>query len=203
MSNLINVLNSFFFNPYIWIIISVICLLVSKFVFKIDYANCFEIIEKHIDNFRHRDTKKILIVPFFIHFFLPALVALGIVNITIINAEIINNVTVILSILTSMFFTLLVLAIDMKSKIEIRDKSQGIKVLVLKKLIVETYYSIMFEILISITLLILSFIHMFTKKYGYISSFIIYYLLFLLIVNLFIVLKRIFIIVNDDLNQDP
>lgn len=189
-------------NPYTWIFISIIFLFVSKFMFKIDYMNCFEIIDKQINNFRCKKTNKILIIPFVTHFIIPLLIAWGIVNISIIDEDIINNITVILSILTSMFFTLLVLIIDMKSKIEIRDKKQGARILILKDLIIETYYSIMFEIFISIVLLILSFIHMFTKKYSYISSFIIYYLVFLLIFNLFIILRRIFKIVKDDLNQE-
>ena len=194
---ILNIIN----NPYTWIILSVIFLLISKVVFKIDYMNCFEIIDKQINNFRCKKTNSILIIPFTTHFIMPFFIALGIVNIRIIDEDIINNTTVILSVLTSMFFTLLVLIIDMKAKSEVRDKGQGTKILILKELIIETYYSIMFEIFISITLLILLFIHMFTKQYSYFSSLIIYYLVFLLIFNLFIILKRIFKIVKDDLNQ--
>lgn len=194
---ILNIIN----NPYTWIIFSVIFLLISKVVFKIDYMNCFEIIDKQINNFRCKKTNSILIISFTTHFIMPFFIALGIVNIRIIDEDIINNTTVILSVLTSMFFTLLVLIIDMKAKSEVRDKGQGAKILILKELIIETYYSIMFEIFISITLLILLFIHMFTKQYSYFSSLIIYYLVFLLIFNLFIILKRIFKIVKDDLNQ--
>ena len=67
------------------------------------------------------------------------------------------------------------------------------------KLLKEIYYSIMFEILLSVGILIMCFVEIFSKKYSFISSIIIYYLTFTLLMNLFMVLKRIFNVIDYDI----
>lgn len=129
MSNIYKIL----INPYLWIIMSVAALLVSKFMLKIDYMNFFEIISNQIGNFRCSKQNKILWIPFSIHFIVPLFIALAITNIRIIDDIIINNLLIIVSILTSMLFTLLVLIIDMKNKVEIRDRNQGGRIKILDR----------------------------------------------------------------------
>ena len=57
----------------------------------------------------------------------------------------------------------------------------------------------MFEILISVLILMMCFIELFAKQYTNIGSIIIYYLTFILLINLFIILKRIYNIIKRDL----
>jgi len=154
--------------------------------------NVLDIISKHMNNFRAIDTNKILKVPFFIYFILPLLLAIAIGRIKVADTGIVENITVVLSILTSMLFTLLALLIDFKSKVEERSRDDGPRLIRLKNLIKEIYYTIMFEVIISVVLLLLTFIFMFTNQISFIISIIIYYLLFLFIFNLLIVLNRIF-----------
>ncbi len=167
-------------------------IIIAKLLFRLDYMNVLDIISKHMNNFRAIDTNKILKVPFFIYFILPLLLAIAIGRIKVADTGIVENITVVLSILTSMLFTLLALLIDFKSKVEERSRDDGPRLIRLKNLIKEIYYTIMFEVIISVVLLLLTFIFMFTNQISFIISIIIYYLLFLFIFNLLIVLNRIF-----------
>jgi hypothetical protein len=188
-----------FTNPILWIGISIGILIISKYVFKIDYINIFDIVEKHIGNFRNQKTNKILIVPFFIYFIVPFIIGASICKIKLADKDIIENITVILSIFTSMLFTLLALVIDLKGKIESRNKSDGAKIRILKELLKETYYTIMFEIIVAVVLLILTFAYMLAGSKSIIVTTLVYSLLFLFIFNLLIVLKRIFLIYQEEL----
>ena len=70
-----------------------------------------------------------------------------------------------------------------------------------KQCLVETYHTVMFEILTSVILLVLCLFNVFTKKFGIIQSFLIYSLTFLLIINLLMIIKRIFRIINADMKK--
>ena len=89
--------------------------------------------------------------------------------------------------------------LDMRKRI-ISDKDYNAnKAAISAKLLKETYYSIMYEILNSIIILIICFVELFSKKYFWISSLIIYYLVFTLLMNLFMLLKRIFKVIDNDM----
>jgi len=188
----------FLTDPYKTLLVCLIVLLICKFIFKIKYMNCFDIIKKHINVFRNSDGK-LLIVPFFTYNAIPIIIAFSVNRISIINDNIINSITIILSILTAMLFTILVMVIDLKNKVENNSDIMNSKLNAMKVLIRETYYTVMFEILICVTMLILSFIYLFTNSINKSVSFIMYSLVFLLIFNLFIVLKRIFKIIEEQL----
>ena len=98
-----------------------------------------------------------------------------------------------------MLFTMLTLILDMRKRIMQDESYDANKAGVSAKLLKETYYSIMFEILISIVILIMCFVEIFSKKYSFFSSIIIYYLTFTLLMNLFMVLKRIFSVIDNDI----
>ena len=59
----------------------------------------------------------------------------------------------------------------------------------------------MYEILNSIIILIMCFIDIFSGKYFWLSSLVIYYLTFTLVMNLFMVLKRIFKVIDEDMKK--
>lgn len=62
----------------------------------------------------------------------------------------------------------------------------------LDNILIETYYTIMFEILVSVVLLIFCFLELFAGEYSVVSSCIIYYMTFIILINMFMVLKKIF-----------
>ena len=99
-----------------------------------------------------------------------------------------------------MLFTMLTLILDMRKRVLSDENYDASKASISAKLLKETYYSIMFEILISVVILIMCFVEIFSKEYSFFSSIIIYYLTFTLLMNLFMVLKRIFNIIDYDIN---
>lgn len=183
------------------ILITVLVLLfIGRYVFNITYINCFDIIKKHLQCFK-KQNGKVSIMAMFLYFILPLLIAGGVVKIKVINDAAINIITVMVSILTAMFFTLLTLILDMREKVRSNNHYSASDAAISVKVLKETYYSIMFEILISIVILILCFVQIFAEKVDAFGSFAIYYLTFVMLINLFMVLKRIFKVIDKDLEM--
>ncbi len=100
-----------------------------------------------------------------------------------------------------MLFTLLAMIIDMKSKIRSDPNYYRVEAELSKQSLIETYYTVMFEILVAVILLILCLFNVFTSKFGFIQSFLIYSLTFLLIINLLMIIKRIFRVIDTDMKK--
>ena len=189
-------------RPEIWVWIIVIAIYaLSKFGFGLDYLSISDIVKNHINCFRNSNTDKIMLMPVINYCVVPFLLGFSAAIIKIIDSSIVNVITIIVTILTSMLFTLLAMIIDMKSKINDNPKYYRTEAELSKKSLVETYYTVMFEILISIILLVLCLFNVFTSKFGFIQSFLIYSLTFLLIINLMMIIKRIFRVINTDMNK--
>jgi len=186
-------------TPYGLLIISGLLLLVGRLVFKKKYLNCMIIIKKHMECLK-KQNGDYSIISIGIYFGIPFLIALSLVQIQEIDSDVINMLTIIVSILTSMFFTMLTLTLDMRKKVLSNENYNANNASVSAKVLKETYYTIMFEILLSIAILIMCFIEMFSNKFSKYTSVVIYYLTFVLLFNLFMVLKRIFNVINNDLD---
>lgn len=182
-----------------WIVIALI-LIISKFGFKLNYISVVDIIENHLNCFKN-SKGKILIVPIVNNMILPFLMGMATTLLEIINNDAINIITVIVSILTAMLFTLLTMVIDMKAKIKQNPEYFSKEAEVSEKALLETYYTIMFEILISIILLLFCFFNCFSKKYGSIQSFLIYSLTYMLVINLMMIIKRMFRVIDTDMKK--
>ncbi|MCI9453229.1 MAG: hypothetical protein HFG83_05285 [Dorea sp.] len=182
-----------------WIVIALI-LIISKFGFKLNYISVVDIIENHLNCFKN-SKGKILIVPIVNYMILPFLMGMATTLLEIINNDAINIITVIVSILTAMLFTLLTMVIDMKAKIKQNPEYFSKEAEVSEKALLETYYTIMFEILISIILLLFCFFNCFSKKYGSIQSFLIYSLTYMLVINLMMIIKRMFRVIDTDMKK--
>lgn len=193
---------SYLQRPEVIIIIAAIAFCaISKFGLKIEYLSVKDIIKNHIDCFRNSSNEKIMIVPVIDYLVIPFLIGFAAALIKGINSEIVNIVTIIVSILTSMLFTFLGMLIDMKSKINDNPKYFSSESEISKNALIETYYTVMFEILVSIVLLIVCLINVFTELFGLMQSFLIYSLTFLLIINLMMVIKRIFRVIDVDMRK--
>ena len=179
-----------------WTVI-IILLVGSKVGIRLDYISVIDIIKNHLNCFRNKEGK-ILIIPVLDYIILPFFMGAATVNLKKINDTSINIITVIVSILTAMLFTMLTMIIDMNGKIKENPKYYSKEAEISKKALLETYYTIMFEILISIVLLLLCFFNCFTKKFGNIQSFLIYSLMYLLIINLLMIIKRVFRVIDTD-----
>lgn len=187
-------------SPYGILGICVIVLLIGRVFWGKKYLNCFDIIKKHLYCFETREGG-ISRVSIFLYFITPFFLAIAVVRIKNIDSDTINLLTIIISILTTMFFTLLTLILDMRSRVK-NDKAYNAgDALLSMKLLKEVYYSIMFEIFLSILILVMCFVELFTKQFYWLCGLIIYYMSFVLLTNLFMVLKRIFRVIDKDLEN--
>ena len=166
-------IREFVLSPSGLLALSLLILLVGRCVLKRDYLNCFEIVEQHWKCFADRNGN-ISKITIFLYYGVPLLIAFSLVQIKKIDEEVINSLTVIISILTSMFFTLLTLTLDMYKGVGRNKNYNDGNAQISKKLLKETYYAIMFEILISIVILIMCFIYLFAEKYSYVGSCLLY-----------------------------
>ncbi|MBB6218673.1 hypothetical protein HNQ80_004847 [Anaerosolibacter carboniphilus] len=189
--------------PYFYFAVVLFVMLMAKVIFKVEYSNCTTIIKRYFDNFiiitETNGKRRILYVPIFTYFIVPIFWALIVTNIKAIDKDISNMITVVFAILIGMLFNLLILLIDMQNKLVVSVANDGNKVNAIRKLAKETYYAIMFEILVSIFILIMSLSLLFLSSntvFMSIVSFVQYLLVFIFLFNLFIVLKRIFIIIE-------
>ena len=180
----------FFPQNILWVII-IFILIIGKFAFELDYISVIDIIKNHYKCFRN-NKGKLMIVPIIVYSLIPFLMGYATATIKIIDTDTINLITVIISILAAMLFTLLAMIIDMKGKLKNNADYFSTEAKISKKALVETYYTVMFEILICIILLVLCFFSCFTQDFDMIRSLAIYSLTYLLIFNLLMIIKRIF-----------
>lgn len=169
----------FIISPMGFIVIPLLIMIISAFKKYDNYLDVRKIVKKQYDMLKNNRTVLIII------YVLPIIIAIGIARIKTIDVGIINNVNVVLSILIAMFFSIMSIIINFKN-----EKSENYK-----KTIRETNNTIMFEILLSVFLLICTFIYMFIEKIEndiilFAISLIIYYLSIVVIMNIFILMKR-------------
>lgn len=173
----------FIISPMGFIVIPLLIMIISAFRKYNNYLDVRKILKEQYNMLKSNKSMLIII------YILPIIIAIGIVRIKTIDIEIINNVNVVLSILTAMFFSIMSIIINFKN-----GKSENYK-----KTLKETNNTIMFEILLSVFLLILTFIYMFIEKIKneiilLIISGVIYYLSILVLINVFIVMKRMYVL---------
>lgn len=184
-----------FTNPSALIIIAMLFIGIGKFFFKFDNARFTDIIRKHLECFGKAD-QKLSKISTLLYFGVPMIIAIALAMVQKIDSNGINIITIIISILTSMFFTLLTLVLDMKAKARGNKEYCATDAKIISNILKETYYSIMFEILVSVLLLIFCFMDLFASNFSFIESVIIYYMTLVVLTNLFIILKRIFKVIE-------
>ena len=149
-------------TPYGLLTLAAIVLIIGKIVFKKSYLNCFNIIKKHLECFKNGN-KKYSIMSMTLYFGVPYLLSLSLVQIRELDEDVVDIVTIIISILTSMLFTMLTFILDMRKNIRKDEKYDANTANVSVKVLEETYYTIMFEVLVCVVILIMCFIIMFSK----------------------------------------
>lgn len=142
-----------------------------------------------------------MIAPLLNYMILPILLAGIIARENPISETIQNILTVLISILTSMLFALLTTIIQMKAKIKEDLDYYSIEANTSKQALIETYYIVMFEITMCVSVLILCLVNLFTGQLSWVFSFLIYACSFLVIFNLLVVVKRIFRVIDTDMNK--
>ncbi len=120
-------------------------------------------------------------------FFTPMLLTVGLVEIKYIDKDILSNLNIILSILTAMFLSILSVLCSFSKKEKNENYGQLLK---------ETFNTTIFEIILCLLLLFISFIVLFINDFKEtialkITSGAIYYLTMIAILNILVVIKRI------------
>lgn len=176
----------FIISPMGFIIIPLAVMLIDALKKYNNYLDVRKIIKEQYNMLKNNKVELIKI------YILPIIISIGIVRIKTINVEIINNLNVVLSILIAMFFSVMSIIINFEN-----EKSENYK-----KTLKETNNTIMFEILLSVCLLICTFIYMFIEKIENkiilnIISLVIYYLSIVVLINIFIIMKRMHILYDE------
>lgn len=169
-------------------------------VFKIQYASLNDIFINYFNCFRN-EKGNIVIGALMNYFVLPIFLAVIIVREKVIDSSIIEILTIIVSILTAMLFSMLSMIIEMKAKINDNPKYYSIEARISEDALIETYYIVMFEITMCVLILILCLVNAFTSSFGIYQSFFIYACSFIVICNLLVIVKRIFKIIDTNINK--
>lgn len=164
----------------LWIIGGVI-LLLSFFPKHSNFLDIRSIFVQHFRIFKGNPLQLISV------FIVPLFFAIGIIQIRCVDQEILNNLNIVLSILVAMFFSVLSIlcAID--------DRAKGNNY---RQLLRETFTSTVFEIIVCLLLLLISFVDLFVgvfevSAFLFVTSGIIYYLTIVAILNILVIIKRI------------
>ena len=174
--------------------------LFNSCVLKVRYTSLKSVFKNYFECFKD-EKGKVLIIPVVNYLVIPVLLAAVVVRERIIDADIIEILTIIISILTAMLFTLLTMIIEMKAKIKEDPSYYSIEAKTSKRALIETYYIIMFEITMSVFVLILCLINAFMNKFNCLQSFLIYACSFIIICNLLVIIKRIFKVIDTGINK--
>ena len=170
-------------SPQSFFIVSAFLLIINSVQKNNNFFDVSFIIKSQYNLFKENKFQMI------IFFVVPFLLAVGVIKIKYIDKDIINNINIVLSIFISMFFAMLSILGGMSKS----NKEQYN--IVLK----ETFNTIMFECILCIIILILSFTTLFLDSYEptiilMLISLFIYYLIFVVVLNIFVVIKRLTIL---------
>lgn len=176
----------------------VIIWLFNNCILKVKYTSLNSVFKNYLACFKD-ERGKILIIPLINYLILPIVLAFIVTREKTIDSNIIEIITIIVSILTSMLFTLLSVIIEMKAKVKENPNYYSIEARTSKRALIETYYIVMFEITISVFVLILCLINTFINSFDHIQSFLIYSCSFILICNLLTIVKRIFKVIDTEI----
>lgn len=162
-------------------IVGILFLLLSFFPKNSNFLDIRSIFIQHLKVFQGNLLQLISI------YIIPILFSICITHIRCVGETILNNLNIVLSIFLTMFFSTLSILCSMDGK------TKGEKY---QQLLNETFTATIFEIIICLTLLLISFITLFVNIFDEsypikITSFVIYYLTIVAILNILVIIKRI------------
>lgn len=173
--------------------LGILLILVALLQKNSNFLDVRKIIRQHLSIFSKSPLQVVAI------FGAPFLIAITATATHPLTAEIVNNLNVVLSILISMFFALLSILASLNFKSTDQNKVNDITLVraaeKYNKVLKQTNNAILFESILAILLLIVSFSQLFignfapTLKLKIISAFV-YYLTLILLLNIFVVIKR-------------
>lgn len=175
--------------------------LVLGLIKKNSFFYILEIIKHYFKIFKNEDgyVKSAI----YISIVLPFLLALYTGKYIELTDKIYENIFLVITILTALFFSALGIILTIKETImkkSANDNGKECSASVRKKLSDLTdsiFYADSFEIIISIFILIITFINSCLKNKLVIIDFFIYYLIFVLLINMLLLIKRFYTAINE------
>ena len=174
--------------------VGIILILVALLQKNSNFLDVRKIISQHLSIFSKSPLQVVSI------FGAPLLIAIAAAATHPLTVDIVNNLNVVLSILISMFFAMLSILASLSLKSTDQSKVEDVTLIrdakKYNKILKQTNNAILFESILAILLLIVSFSQLFigsfdpTWKLKIISAFV-YYLTLVLVLNIFVVIKRI------------
>ena len=174
--------------------VGIILILVALLQKNSNFLDVRKIMRQHLSIFSKSPLQVVSI------FVAPLLIAIAAAATHPLTVEIVNNLNVVLSILISMFFAMLSILASLSLKSTDQSKVEDVTLIRDAKkynnVLKQTNNAILFESILAILLLIVSFSQLFigsfapTWKLKIISAFV-YYLTLVLVLNIFVVIKRI------------
>ena len=182
-------------------LVFIVITLVVSVILKVDYFNFKNVFKGYMDAFNDGFNKQ-NVVGFIVAILLPLWLAIYVVHSFKDYQTDYQIELLVVTILSAMFFSIFGLTFELKNKIYARaDKISASK----KKRLIKIADSLvninMFEIVVSVAILIFSFVAKIATKYEIYLRYGIYYLLFLLLFNIFIIFKRMQVLF-DELKKD-
>lgn len=179
--------------PYVIFIVALILLITHILFSKGNFFDVNIVVKEYVNIFKTKSAKKFM----FVIFLLITVLSASIAYIKVMDKNLIDSVTLIISVLTAAFlgFIPIVATIQKKSEVVVKIKK-------------ETNSLLMFQILLSTIILVLCFAYMFIMPenidsivnekicFFKVFSFIIYDMVFTLLIHVLILLKRIGLLLN-------
>ena len=143
--------------------------------------NFFDIRKIFIDQFKIFNNSKSQL---FLFYGVPMLLAIATVRVKHLDLEIVGNIVIVLSIIISMIFAMISVLTSFENKENLRQVQN------------ETFNTLSFEAILCIMALLISFIVLFVEEIdneyiSFVISIAIYYLMYTITLNIFIVIKRL------------
>ncbi len=165
------------------------------------YFNILKIIKEYLMVFK--EEKGYNLCALYISLILPIFLTTYTAQYIKLTNEIYEKILLVITILTALFFSALGIILTIKEIVlkignekNVRDWSASTKEKV-NKLTNSVFYTDMFEIMISIFILILTFVNGCLEEKVLIIDIIIYYLIFVLLINMLVLLKRFYVIIYE------
>lgn len=187
-----------YFLPLVLYVVSASLIIFALIQKNSNFMDVRAIIRKHLSVFRGSPLQR------FVLFIVPFFLAVASVVIKPVNESIINNLNVVLAILVSMFFAMLSILSSfptkLNSELEERPGEKRTDELYVK-ILGESFNSVLFECILCILTLVCSFSVLFFGYYEQgiiltVISVILYYLFFVMVLNSFVIIKRIMALFN-------
>lgn len=176
------------------VIFALICMIICD----LRYWNCLLIIKNQLNCFKDKANGRLQKIPIFVAFILPVFLAFATEWKVGITESVVNILTVIISVLMGVFLASTPMLIDIKKNVEQENRPAGETTLI-NTLLREIHYIIMFQVLMCTVVLILCFLSAFSGVYLKYVSILIYYLSYVMLLNIFMLLKRLNLVFGKEL----